>query len=115
MSWERIGRLEELPRLGARVVDTPGGRIAVFRTAEDEVFAIEDRCPHLGGPLSQGIVHGRQVTCPLHAWKIHLDCGRAVSPDEGCVPTRPVQVRDGVVYLDPTPGPAEWDHADAAE
>ncbi len=99
VEWVEVGRLEDIPRLGARVVATSLGDIAVFRTAEDEVFALRDRCPHKGGPLSQGIVHGRKVTCPLHDWKVQLDSGLAVAPDEGCAATYPVQVTNGAVLV----------------
>ena len=64
--WIEVGKVEEIPQLGARVVRTPEGDIAVFRTSEDEIFALRDKCPHKGGPLSQGIVHGNRVACPLH-------------------------------------------------
>lgn len=99
MSWHRVGRLGDIPRRGARVVQTTEGDVAVFRTSEDEVFALDDRCPHRGGPLSQGLVHGRQVTCPLHGWKLHLDTGAAVAPDEGCTAHHRVRVEDGVVHV----------------
>lgn len=98
--WVEVGHLENIPRLGARIVETPGGNIALFRTAADEVFALRDRCPHKGGPLSQGIVHGRQVSCPLHDWKIHLDSGEAVAPDKGCAARFPVRLQDdGMILL----------------
>lgn len=80
-----IGHLSDIPRRGARCVNSPLGRIAVFRTAADEVFALEDRCPHRGGPLSQGIVHGEQVTCPLHNQVISLRDGLVQGPDTGAV------------------------------
>jgi len=98
-AWIAVGRLEEIPRLGARVIRTPKGEIAVFRTADDRVFALDDRCPHKGGPLSQGIVHGARVTCPLHNWMVELCDGRAVAPDEGCTVSYPVRVEEGVVAL----------------
>ena len=98
-AWIEIGRLEDIPRLGARVVECSDGDVAVFRTADDRVFALRDRCPHRGGPLSQGIVHGTRVACPLHDWKVHLDTGLAVEPDEGCAATFPVRVEGGVIYL----------------
>jgi len=79
-----VCRLEEIPQLGARVVKTGGADIAVFRTADDAVFAVEDKCPHKGGPLSQGIVFGHQVTCPLHGWIVGLESGEACAPDQGC-------------------------------
>jgi nitrite reductase (NADH) small subunit len=85
--WTRIGTLDDIPRLGCRVVQTKTGDIAVFRTADDRVFALHDRCPHKQGKLSQGIVHGTSVTCPLHNWIIGLDDGLAKDPDEGRVPT----------------------------
>ena len=97
--WHPVGPLSSIPRLGARVIEAGRATIALFRTADDEVFAVDDRCPHRGGPLSQGIVHGRKVTCPLHSWKIHLDSGEAVAPDKGCTASYPVTVVDGVVYL----------------
>jgi nitrite reductase (NADH) small subunit len=101
--WIEIGALEDIPRQGARVVRAAFGDIAVFRTFEDEVFALRDRCPHKGGPLSQGIVHGRKVACPLHDWKVHLDTGMAVAPDEGCAARFPVRVEGGRVFLSLTP------------
>jgi nitrite reductase (NADH) small subunit len=94
-----IGRVEDIPKLGARVVRTPQGNIAVFRNAEDRVFALEDRCPHKGGPLSQGIVYDCKVACPLHSWRIDLMSGHAVAPDEGAAQTYPVTIKQGVVYL----------------
>ena len=94
-----IAALSDIPRQGARVVKTALGCVAVFRTATDEVFALEDRCPHKGGRLSQGIVYGRTVACPLHNWNIQLADGRAVEPDQGCAARYPVKVEDGEVYL----------------
>ncbi len=65
-NWRLICKLDDIPQLGSRVVQRQGGGdIAVFRNAGDEVFALHDKCPHKGGPLSQGIVHGKRVTCPL--------------------------------------------------
>ncbi len=95
-----IGALEDIPVRGARVLKTPLGCIAVFRTAEDEVFALEDRCPHKGGPLSEGIVHGRAVTCPLHNWVIGFEDGTVQGPDEGAVPTWAAKVEGGRVLVD---------------
>ena len=98
--WTDILDVNDIPRLGARVVRHGELSIAVFRNAEDEVFALEDRCPHKGGPLSQGIVHGRKVTCPLHGWNIELDHGCAVAPDQGCAREYPVKLEAGRVWLD---------------
>ena len=97
--WVVVCAIDDIPRLGARVVKSTVGAIAVFRDAEDEVFALRDQCPHKGGPLSQGIVHGRKVACPLHGWNICLDDGQAVAPDAGCAETFPVKVEDGAVLL----------------
>jgi nitrite reductase (NADH) small subunit len=101
--WIEIGHLSDIPRQGARVIATRVGEIAVFRTVDDEVFALRDKCPHKGGPLSQGIVHGKRVACPLHDWKINLDTGLAVAPDEGCAARYPVRVRDGQISLSLAP------------
>ena len=97
--WIEVGCVEEIPRLGSRVVKAENGDIAVFRNADDEVFALLNRCPHKGGPLSEGIVYGRTVACPLHNWCMELNSGQVVAPDEGCVPTFPVKVVDGIVML----------------
>lgn len=97
--WLEIGRIEDIPPLGARVVRSSEGDIAVFRAKGDEIFALEDRCPHRGGPLSQGIVHNGKVTCPLHNWAINLSNGEAVAPDEGCAKKFPVRIVDGTISL----------------
>jgi nitrite reductase (NADH) small subunit len=97
--WTRACRVEEIPVLGARVVKSAQGNIAVFRNAEDEVFALLDKCPHKGGPLSQGIVFGKKVACPLHNWSIRLEDGNAVAPDVGCAKSFAVKVENGDVFL----------------
>lgn len=98
-TWIEVGQLSDIPRQGARVVRTAAGCIAVFRTAEDEVFALNDRCPHKGGPLSEGIVHGQAVTCPLHAWVFDLNSGAAQGADVGQVMTYPARTEGGRVLL----------------
>ncbi|HEX5126607.1 MAG TPA: nitrite reductase small subunit NirD [Rhodocyclaceae bacterium] len=99
-NWKSICALTDIPALGSRVVaSVQHGDIAIFRNSNDEVFALHDKCPHKGGPLSQGIVHGRQVTCPLHSWKIGLDSGEAAAPDVGCTKPFQVKVEDGTVFL----------------
>lgn len=102
-SWVEIGPLEAIPLRGARVIENPEGNIAVFRAGDDHVFALRDRCPHKGGPLSQGIVHGHRVACPLHNWNINLEDGNAVAPDQGCAAAFAVRVEKGRVYLNLTP------------
>jgi nitrite reductase (NADH) small subunit len=99
--WMRICAIEEIPPLGARVVrQAEGPNIAVFRTATDRFFALTDRCPHRGGPLSQGIVYGERVACPLHNTNVELGSGCAVAPDKGEVRTYAVKVENGTVYID---------------
>ncbi|PYE31292.1 assimilatory nitrite reductase (NAD(P)H) small subunit [Rhizobium sp. PP-F2F-G38] len=99
VNWVDIGTIHDIPLRGARCVRTPQGRIAVFRTADDQVFAMEDRCPHKAGPLSQGIVHGTSVTCPLHNMVISLETGQAQGADEGEVRTIPIRNRDGLLSI----------------
>ena len=100
-NWIEVCRVDDIPRQGARTVARAGGEgnLALFRTDGDEVFALLDRCPHKGGPLSQGIVFGRSVACPLHNWTIALDDGRAAPPDEGCARSFAVRIAQGRVYL----------------
>jgi len=101
--WIEVGAMSDIPKDGARVVKTPLGDIAVFRNLQDEVFALRDQCPHKGGPLSQGIIYGRTVACPLHNWNIALETGMAVAPDEGCAASFPVRVEGETVFLSLTP------------
>ena len=100
--WKALCRVDDIPRLGARRVSRPAGGtdVAVFRTADDRVFALLDSCPHKGGPLSQGIVFGDKVACPLHNWTIGLADGCAAAPDVGCVQKFSVKVEAGIVSLD---------------
>jgi nitrite reductase (NADH) small subunit len=100
VSWISVGSLDALPARGARVLETTAGDVAIFRTSDDRVFALRDRCPHRGGPLSQGIVHGARVTCPLHDWVIDLASGAATGPDEGCTATFAVRIANGEVLID---------------
>lgn len=99
MDWIAIGTLDDIPRLGARTVETALGQVAVFRTAEDDVFALINKCPHKGGPLSEGIVSGRKVACPLHNWVIDLNSGVADAPDEGCSTSIPMKQEGGRLFL----------------
>ena len=99
--WKSVCRVEDIPMLGARRIHRDNAiAVAVFRTADNTVFALLDRCPHKGGPLSQGIVFGESVACPLHNWTIGLADGCAKAPDEGCTTRFSVKVEGGVVHLD---------------
>lgn len=98
--WKKICRVDDIPVLGSRRVQRALGMdVALFRNDQDQVFALLDRCPHKGGPLSQGIVFGTQVACPLHNWTISLSDGCARAPDEGCAQTFAVKVVEGQVHL----------------
>jgi nitrite reductase (NADH) small subunit len=99
MSWTEIGPLADIPSKGSRVLETPDGDVAIFRTAGDDVFALYDQCPHKKGPLSQGIVYDKRVACPLHNWVIDMESGEATGPDEGCTRTFETKVENGVVYI----------------
>jgi nitrite reductase (NADH) small subunit len=101
VGWIDVGAVTDIPLRGARRVPAPGGVIAVFRTGDNQIFALRDKCPHKGGPLSQGIVHGHAVACPLHNWSIALATGEPMGADrgKGCAPVAPVRVEDGRVLL----------------
>ena len=103
LDWIRVGTIDEIPQQGARLVQSGATTIAVFRTVRDEIFALEDRCPHRNGPLSQGLVHDGCVTCPLHNWVISLETGAAQGADEGRTPTFPVHLDGRDIYLTLTP------------
>ena len=99
--WHYICQLDDIPILGSRIVRRENDEdIAVFRASDDQVFAVIDKCPHKGGPLSAGLVHGHAVTCPLHSWNINLEDGQAVAPDAGCAHKVAVLSENGRVYLD---------------
>ncbi len=99
--WVDIGSLEDVPLRGARRVVTVAGPVAIFRTGDGKVFALKDQCPHKQGPLSQGIVHGHSVACPLHGWVIDLATGEPTGADagKGCTPVVPVTLREGRLLL----------------
>lgn len=101
-NWIDIAALDAVPQRGARMVKTAHGCVAVFRTGADEVFALDNACPHKKGPLAEGIVHGKAVTCPLHNWVISLETGEAQGADEGRVATYPARVEGGRILLDAT-------------
>ena len=98
-NWLDVGNASEVPFRGSRLVSTARGNVAVFKSAEGRIFALWDKCPHKGGPLSQGIVHGDSVTCPLHNWVIGLETGEVQGPDGGCARKVPVKVDGGRIYL----------------
>ena len=102
MSWIDIGHIDDIALRGARVIKTAVGCVALFRTSETEVFATSDRCPHKGGPLSDGIVHGQNITCPLHNMVFDLNTGQAQGADEGSIATYPVRVEEGRILIDAT-------------
>ena len=101
-AWRAVCRVDDIPVLGARRIAREGSvvPIAVFRSDDDKVFALLDRCPHKGGPLSQGIVFGESVACPLHNWTIGLADGCAKAPDEGCTQRFACKVEEGKVFLE---------------
>jgi nitrite reductase (NADH) small subunit len=98
--WIMVARLADIPRQGARVVaGSPAPGIALFRTSDDRIFALENSCPHKQGPLAQGIVHGDAVACPLHNWRISLSSGQALGDDEGCTPAIAVRLEDDSIFI----------------
>ena len=99
--WKPICAVTDIPVLGSRIIKRDQLHdVALFRNSEDKVFALLDKCPHKGGPLSQGIVFGERVACPLHNWNIELQSGCALAPDEGCTQKFSVKVEEGTVFLD---------------
>jgi nitrite reductase (NADH) small subunit len=99
-NWVAVGTVDDIPQRGARCVKNGAMTIAIFRTASNEIYALEDRCPHKNGPLSQGIVHDGCVTCPLHNWVISLSTGKAQGADDGATLAFPVKVDGQIIYLD---------------
>lgn len=111
--WTRVCAVEDVPRRGGRSVRCGGVDVALFRLSHDAIVAVEDRCPHKGGTLSEGIVCDHTVICPLHGWRIDLVRCEATDPDKGCVRRFGVDVRNGEVFVNlagldtPLPEPLE--------
>ncbi len=99
-NWIEIGPVDDVPFRGSRLVATQQGDIAIFKSAEGRIFALWDKCPHMGGPLSQGIVHGESVTCPLHNWVIGLETGEVKGPDQGCARKVKCKVEGETVFIE---------------
>ena len=97
--WSEVGTIDDIPRRGTRRLHHAAHPIALFRTYDDRVFALVDRCPHAGGPLSEGIVHDGCVTCPLHGWVISLESGTAQGADHGATRTLPVRIEERAVLV----------------
>ncbi len=107
IQWTRVCNVKDIPVRGGRPVRIGELEVAIFRTSHEGILAVENRCPHKGGKLSEGIVTGLEVVCPLHNWKVNLVTGSVVAPDRGCVRRLPVNVRLGQVYISPLPEPAK--------
>lgn len=106
--WIRIATTDSFPRREGRAVAVGGRELAIFNLgpstalgAGDRFVAVENRCPHQGGPLADGIVSGCTVVCPLHAWKVRLDTGTVDRPAaaDACVHTFTTRVEDGIVMV----------------
>jgi len=99
--WRNVGPLAGIPLRGARRLcfGHRGQPIAVFRTGADQIFALIDECPHKKGPLSEGLISGETVTCPLHNWTIDLGTGLAQAPDIGATQPLPVRIENGDILV----------------
>src|SRR5947207_14485085 len=99
--WVRIAYCEDMPLREGREVIVGDRAIAVFNLG-NRFLAVENRCPHRGGPLADGIVSGSTVVCPLHAWKIDLMTGSVTNRPENlqCVRTFQTRVEDGVILVE---------------
>ena len=97
--WYRITEIENIPFMGSRKVEISEIEIAIFKTRDGSIFAINNICPHKKGKLSDGLVHDKQVTCPLHNWEIDLSSGKALGNDSGCTGIYETKIEDGIVYL----------------
>jgi nitrite reductase (NADH) small subunit len=98
--WFDLCSLDDVPFRGSRIVTSPDGDIAIFKTQSGRIFALRDKCPHKGGPLSQGIVHDDSVTCPLHNWVVNLETGDVKAPDQGCARRILVEVENNRIRID---------------
>lgn len=103
MDWIDAGPLTAIPCPGARQLRTEQITLAIVRTSSDTIYAIADACPHRGGPLSQGMVYGERLQCPMHGLVIDLVSGAAIAPDHGSTATYPVRINNGHILVGLTP------------
>src|SRR5213080_4241002 len=95
----KVATIDEIPEKLGKTVQIGSHGIAIFRLANGEIRAIENRCPHKGGVLAEGMVSGEHVFCPMHDWKISLKDGKVQAPDTGCVKTYETEIKDGNVIV----------------
>lgn len=99
MAWYKITEVENIPSMGSRVVEFKELEIAIFKTKDGSVFAINNICPHKQGKLSEGLVHESIVTCPLHNWDVDLKSGEALGNDSGCTNVYETRIENEIIYL----------------
>ena len=100
MNWVYVASTGDILPGSARIFRKQDGKeISIFHLTDGRVLALRNRCPHKGGPLSEGIVSNHYVFCPLHDWKINLEDGQVQAPDTGCVKTFPVKVEGGKIFV----------------
>ena len=97
--WYKITAIENIPFMGSRKVEIGEIEIAIFKTRDGSLFAVNNVCPHKKGKLSEGLVHEKQVTCPLHNWEIDLQTGLALGNDSGCTSIYETKIEDGILFL----------------
>ena len=99
--WIRVAHCRDIPLREGRAITVGNREIAVFNLG-DRFLALENRCPHKGGPLADGIVTGATVVCPLHAWKLSLESGKGLNSAgaSSCVETFRTRVEHGVIFLE---------------
>ncbi|MCP4971204.1 MAG: nitrite reductase small subunit NirD [Arcobacter sp.] len=98
-NWVKITNIDEIPFMGSRKILIKDKEIAVFKTKDNSIFAVNNECPHKQGNLSEGLVHENQVTCPLHNWDIDLKTGEAQGNDCGCTKTYESKIEKDILYI----------------
>ncbi|MFW7381538.1 MAG: nitrite reductase small subunit NirD [Oligoflexus sp.] len=98
-NWYLIGTIHDIPRQGAQLLQFGDRQLGIFRTYQDEFYAINAQCPHAGGPLTEGLIHGHYVSCPLHDWTINLKTGICQAPDEGQVSCYPLLIDGEDIWI----------------
>ena len=98
--WVRIASTESVPPREGRAVRVGEHEIALFNLG-NRFLAVDNRCPHRGGPLADGIVAGGAIVCPLHAWKVCLESGTVQRPADAaaCIRTYPAKVESDIVWI----------------
>ena len=97
--WRKVAKLSEIQEGQPLVIDADNNTIALFKV-QGAVYALDNTCPHQGGPLGEGYLDGFEVTCPWHAWTFDVKTGDCQSSPGFKQPTYPVKIEGDDIAIE---------------